>query len=378
MPTTPNPQNDFDLIRSYRDDEVTPVISELLISDEFSAILRQLGLEPKAIALQLQHLSKVNTIAKFQDWIESIFLPFLERSYSKLTIEGLDKLSEQDSYLFISNHRDIVMDPLLINLALRRNRMATAHCAIGDNLLLNQTAKHLAKLNRCFTVLRSERSPKAMLRLLRLQSAYIQQLRLHQSQNIWIAQREGRSKDNQDITNPALLKMLALNRDKQISPSEYLNQLKIVAVSISYELDPCDVVKAKQLQSKEDSDNYIKSAVEDFEAVKLGLSEPKGEISLHFSHPFTFTSNNYDECAAAIDASIHAHYRIFPINLAAAILTNAERSTFISKTENVEQAIVLLKNKTRHLSDNIRQRVLRAYAAPWQAKNKAAKFEGER
>ncbi len=366
---------DFDAISCYRDEDVPQALSQLINCSDFQKMIDLLDHSPTDSAHKdtLQSLRRalpqLNNLQDIQDWVADHFLPRIARGYSSFTSSGLNTLNSDSNYLFVSNHRDIVMDPLLLNVALRDQGFAPTQCAIGDNLLVNHVANSLARLNRCFTVIRSHQSPKAMLRSMKIQSAYIAYVLNTAKQNIWIAQKEGRAKDNRDITNPALLKMLTLCRDKSQSHASILNEMKIVPVSLSYEFDPCDVIKARQLRSKETEQNYVKSAREDLEAVLTGLQGDKGRIHVHFDQPMLFSdAESVADMAGRIDASIHRHYKIFPVNYAAEQLLNAAPlSDEKYENKDVEKAARLLDQRLEGQPEDIRHRVIKAYATPLEA-----------
>jgi len=362
---------DFEEIRCYEDDEVNAVLKELAEDDVFvnsleTFIQKNHASPDRSKQAYLAELQAIDSIDAFQAWIEASFLPAIENSYSELTISGLDNLSPDSPYLFISNHRDIVMDPLILNLAIKRNGMKTAHCAIGDNLLQSKTAYHVSMLNRCFKVSRSLRSPKAILRAMRIQSAYIRYRHEQEKSHIWIAQKEGRSKDNSDLTNPALIKMLALARPKEESLQAYLNSLNVVPVCLSYEWDPCDIDKARQLNDATHQERYEKQTLDDLNAVNKGLSGWKGGISIAFGKPLKLdgVEANHTTMAQEIDQWIHHAYRLFPNNFAAfkKVYPNVQIDSMFPK-EKVHEAQRLLEKRLVDTPE-LEERVYKAYAKP--------------
>ena len=237
--------DDFDEIRGFFDEEVHPSVTRLCSDDSFVDLLTEFftlshssnqdskhhGNLKQTLKSTFTKLQNISSIAELQELTNSIASPIIDMSVSHLSFSGLDKLSTDGHYLFISNHRDILMDPLLLNLLLLQHNHQTAHCAIGDNLLQNHIALEFALLNKCFKILRSLTSPRAILKAMKLQAAYIRHLSFNKSDNIWIAQKEGRSKDNLDKTNPALIKMLGLAKPKEMLFGEYIKELNIVPVS---------------------------------------------------------------------------------------------------------------------------------------------------
>lgn len=360
-------QESFRDIQCYDDDHVKPALTRLIDDPDFTPGLFQAFSASHSLKNTLANLKKTDTINGLQNWIEAHIFPLVELSYEQFSVSGLDTLDKHKPYIFISNHRDIVMDPLLLNKALRSASFSTAHCAIGDNLLMHPFANDLALLNRCFKVFRSLKSPRAMLKAMKNQSAYIQYLHFNKNEHIWIAQKEGRAKDNIDKTNPALIKMLGLCKPKELALDEYLEQLNIVPVSFSYEWDPCDIDKAQQLSDQQTDQGYQKEALDDLIATQKGLKGYKGHIHLHFGNPIktneTLTELNHKIIADEIDRVILNNYRTYPVNYAAYKKINGTAHTDCPFDK---QAIITAQKKLEQrlspYSEEIAQRVYTAYA----------------
>ena len=377
---------DFDQIREFFDEEVHASVLRLCSDGSFVNLLTEFFAHGHSdssnaslnvtLRQTLNNLNSAKTIKALQLLINEIATPIIDASITDLSFSGLDQLSSDRHYLFISNHRDILMDPLLLNFLLHHHQHKTAHCAIGDNLLKNNIALEFALLNKCFKILRSLTSPREILKAMKLQSAYIRHLSFNRASNIWIAQKEGRSKDNLDKTNPALIKMLGLEKPKEMAFGEYIDQLNIVPVSFSYEWDPCDIDKATELEITERQGHYKKQAIEDLTAVKKGLFGSKGAVHVHFGNELLdgpLKALKHLDIAELIDQSIIQNRRIFPVNhaaeLALSTLPVKDRSSSqltgqsqFSK-EQIEQASVDLENRLQHCSPEVRQRVLLNYAA---------------
>ena len=167
---------------------------------------------------------------------------------TKVEFSGLEKLTADQNYLFISNHRDIAMDPAFVNWGLHQQGLDTVRIAIGDNLLKKPFVSDLMRLNKSFIVKRSAKGVREMMAAFKALSGYIKHSLSVEKQSIWIAQKEGRAKDGNDQTDPAILKMLYMNgKGQKLAFSEYMTGLNIVPVSISYEYDPNDVAKANEI-----------------------------------------------------------------------------------------------------------------------------------
>ncbi|MEZ5505274.1 MAG: 1-acyl-sn-glycerol-3-phosphate acyltransferase [Gammaproteobacteria bacterium] len=319
--------NRFDDIRPFRDDEVPAVIERLQNSDALIHILIQLQypvvsryidkpLVPLVRRRMARVLRNVKTIADFQQLMFQFVTHVIEKSITEFTWSGLDQLDANKSYFFISNHRDITLDSALLNYVLMQTGMHSAEIAIGDNLLTNPLIADLMRLNKSFVVKRSVPGLKAKLAALTELSEYITDSR-KRGNSIWIAQREGRAKDGCDRTDAAIIKMLHIhNRHQKIPFADSMRQLNIVPVAISYEYDPCDVLKASEMLARA-TDHYVKRENEDVESILRGIALPKGRVHIHFGAPLQGEYHNADEVAAALDEQIVDGYQLFPSNMIA-------------------------------------------------------------
>ena len=320
--------NTFDDIRPYRDHEVPAVIERLQNSEALIHILIQLQfpivsryIDKPLVPLMRRRMSRVlrnvKSVADFQQLMVQFVDHIVEKSMNGFSWSGLEQLDPNQSYVFISNHRDITLDSTMMNYVLMKTGMHSAEIAIGDNLLGNPLMADLMRLNKSFIVKRSVPGLKAKLAALTDLSEYITQSRT-QGNSIWIAQREGRAKDGVDRTDPAIIKMLHIhNRHQKIPFAESMRQLNIVPVAISYEYDPCDVLKASEMQARLADEAYVKQANEDVESILRGISQPKGRVHVHFGAPLQGEFQNADEVAAALDQQIVDGYQLFPSNVIA-------------------------------------------------------------
>ncbi|HHT30683.1 1-acyl-sn-glycerol-3-phosphate acyltransferase, partial [Petrimonas mucosa] len=227
-------------------------------------------------------------------------------------------------HLYISNHRDIVLDAAFLNILLFDRGTDTCEIAIGDNLLIYRWITDLVRLNKSFIVKRGV-SVREMLDTSRHLSEYIFDTIANRRQSVWIAQREGRAKDSDDKTQTSLLKMLTLHNSAK--PSEALRSLDIVPLAITYEFDPCDYLKAKEYQLKRDNPEYRKSQADDIENMRTGIMGYKGRVSFSFGNrindtlsqidPETGRSEVLEIAREAIDREIYRNYVFFPINYVA-------------------------------------------------------------
>jgi hypothetical protein len=259
-----------------------------------------------------KQLVGVDTVEAFQGLVK----PRLDKvvaSTSVFTSDGIEHLSDDSSYLFISNHRDIVMDSAYANIVLVEQGHRTAQIAIGDNLLQKPWVSHLMRINKSFIVKRNLSGPKQQLAASKELASFMRSAIAENRGSLWIAHREGRAKDGNDRTEAAVLKMLTLSRDKPLeSPDDVLGKLNIVPITISYELDPCDVRKAQELAV---GDNYQKRQFEDLESIATGITDEKGRVHLQFGTPLAQETLSVAAAVEAIDKQMIENYRLFQTNI---------------------------------------------------------------
>ncbi len=316
-------------IRPYRDDEVPEVLGRLLADREMLDAIARLslgrlarvlpGLARPAVRWYLgRQLRGVRDVHGMQMVIKHYVEKVIEDTTAGFSVSGLEQLDVARPWLFMSNHRDIVMDPAFTNYALHRSGHQTVRIAIGDNLLTKPWVSDLMRLNKSFIVKRSVGSGRALLAASRHLSNYIRLSLQEERSPVWIAQREGRAKDGIDRTEPAVIKMLAMSRDKQTeSFSDLINALGIVPVSIAYELDPCDGMKAREMYLRSTTGTYAKAEQEDVASIAAGISGQKGRVHVAFGTPLVGEFDGPDAVAAEIDRQIISLYCLHPTNLQA-------------------------------------------------------------
>lgn len=260
-----------------------------------------------------------------EDFQRKVMLPFLEmlaqKTTSGITIDGVADCHREDTFTYISNHRDIVLDASFLNLCLLRSGCHTGEIALGDNLLIFDWIERLVKLNKGFIVKRNLRLIKAFEAAKQL-SAYIHYCHTDKHESVWIAQREGRAKDSNDRTQESVVKMLALAGGDSIIDS--LKELNIAPTTISYEYDPNDYLKATEFLRKRNDPNYVKSQNDDLLSMETGLLGFKGRIHYSISPSINdmleslrgLTDKNeiFNAVCSHIDRCIHRGYHIFPVN----------------------------------------------------------------
>lgn len=316
-------------IRPYNDDEVAGAIDRLIADDEFiQAILHYrfphlagpFGwlLSPLVKFALKRRWARLTTVRAVQRQVAAFMDRMIAKSTNNITTSGLEHLQPGKAYLFVSNHRDIAMDPALVNWCLHQRGLDTVRIAIGDNLLRKACATDLMKLNKSFIVKRGAKGPREILKNLSHLSAYIKHS-LEQQQSVWIAQKEGRAKDGNDATEAAILKMFYMEGKKRGEQfKDYLQSLNIVPVCLSYEYDPCDIDKINELWQKQTQGSYQKSEFEDIDSIIKGIVGFKGRVHVAFGQPLTDIPAEPEQLAALIDHNIWQQYRLYPINYLAA------------------------------------------------------------
>ena len=236
--------NKFDSIRPYTDNEVNEVLVDLsnnrrflkmLFANGEYSYLRLLPFSRKILGFILRNKVKsIHDVQSYQNFFESIVNSVVENSIKNFTVNGIENLNPNIGYLFVSNHRDITLDSALLNLTLHKNNLGTTNNAVGNNLLSEKWASDLMRLNKSFIIDRSDKSKREIYQSLNLASEFIWDSISNKNESVWIAQKQGRSKDGNDFTDPSVIKMIHLNARKKMSVDKYLNSLKVVQVSISY------------------------------------------------------------------------------------------------------------------------------------------------
>ena len=344
----------YDAIRPYRDEEVHEAFKRIVKEPELKTVLEYLYPGKPAEEI-IQFMLSLRSVYDFQSKMIGPFVLDLTRKRADgLDISGLDNIKSTEKYLFISNHRDIILDAALLNSLMVANGLDTAENAIGDNLFVKPWITDLMKLNKNFIVQRSG-SMRELFEASKRLSSYIRRNILEKRNSVWIAQREGRAKDSNDRTQESLLKMLSMSAGKNLKKS--FIELNIMPISISYEYDACDFLKAKEFQQKRDDPDYKKSKDDDLLNMQTGMNGYKGRIHFEITdvinEELDKALNDTDDritilekTAEIIDYRIHKNYRIFPGNYVA--LDNLRNQThFFGKIYSEEE-----KNKFENYIEN--------------------------
>ena len=326
--------HDFDDIRPYLPEELPEVFDHLLANPDFQAALQTVYQN-----LPLEQVSAMIRSCKTAQEMQAklvypVLSQLLEQASAGLTSDFSSVVSDAEKtkcHTFVSNHRDIVLDSAFLCYVLQDNGLTTAEIAIGDNLLIKPWIRELVRVNKSFIVQRTLTMRQMLLASAKL-SKYMHFAITEKHENVWIAQREGRAKDSNDRTQESVLKMMSMGGD--------LRELNIVPLSISYELDPCDFLKAQEFQNKRDIEGFKKSQQDDLDNMRIGIFGPKGHIHYHAAPcindwldtlPADMPKADYYRAVAEhIDQEIHSHYQLFPNNYIAADLLRGD-NTFADK-----------------------------------------------
>lgn len=377
--------NEFEDIRPFNDEEISAALQRIIESDDclnlvirlhfglfvsyFSFILRPL------LRYRLKLASrKIHTLKQFQSLVAGYLESMLDKTTTGVTLLGLENIDLSEPALFISNHRDIALDSSIVNYAMYTNGAETVRSATGDNLMTKPFVSDLFRANKCFVVKRNLSGPRELFKSLKKLSSYIYHSIKVDRQKVWIAQREGRAKDGLDKTDPAIIKMLTIAKSKDTDFSEYIRKLRIIPVSISYELDPCDAIKAKELSSIDKNGTYKKTHDEDVNSIGKGIIGDKGHIFLSFGAMLNGHYNNADEVATILDKSIIENYQLQGTNWLAyemqhgkSALTKASKAIYDSedaKPTLSDDEIKSFTSRIQEIPESYRFLVLEAYSNP--------------
>lgn len=321
--------NEFDEIRPYHDNELSQVIEELIADPDFQKVTKAVYPEIPFEKLA-EKMRSCQTKRDFQLAFAYPLMWGVARDHSDgLSMDYSALQDKSEAYTYMSNHRDIVLDSGFLSILLADEGLETVEIAIGDNLLIYPWIKKLVRINKSFIVQRGL-SMRQMLESSARMSRYMHYTINEKKQSIWIAQREGRAKDSDDRTQESVLKMLAMGGEGDVI--ERLSEMHIVPLSISYEYDPCDFLKAQEFQLKRDVEGYKKTMADDLRNMQTGIFGYKGRV--HFKVAPCISSmllqldrdlpktEIFNRTSTYIDKEIHRNYRLYPGNYIAYDMLN--------------------------------------------------------
>lgn len=380
MKTTDIPA-EFEKMRSLEDDEVRGAVLSLLNDPAFVKIVKGI-VKGVPIWVHKLYTKRFKTVNSFQ---LGMICPFLTRILKKATTGFTHDFSAlpggREDFIYLSNHRDIVLDSAYLDyILLVLSGKKSVEIGIGNNLLIHPWIETLVRLNRSFVVNRSATAAE-LLESSKQLSRYIRFVIEEKKSPVWLAQREGRAKDSDDRTQKSVLKMLAMSGSDEMSLSEKLQSLHICPLTISYEYDPCDWLKAAEFQLKRDNPDYVKSEQADLDNMKTGIFGFKGHLHYQVSAPIdkeiaaldsAVPRNQFlDQVAQIIDRHIFEGYRIYPCNRIALDMLRGDNAEADNYTPEQKQAFqTYLDGQLAKIDipnpdwDFLKERILTMYANP--------------
>lgn len=367
--------DNFDDIRPYNQSEFREAYFRLMDEPGFQDAVSKFlpGYTVDNLRRDFEHYHTIDDVqANFiRRWLEL----FINQFTTAFITSGLENLNPEKAYLFISNHRDITFDPAVLQYYLFTSHWKTSKIAIGDNLLKTPLLGEVGRLNKMIKVIRSGSLREKLTNSQHL-AAYIQYSLFEEHESVWIAQRDGRTKDGNDYTKQGLLKMVSMGREEDLI--EKIKKMNIVPMSISYEYEPCDQLKAREMALSENGKHYEKRPGEDFESIKQGIFDQKGQVTLVLGKPLQEELdsvpgdlNNNDKLyyiCKLIDKQIYENYRLYPNNYIAHDLMNANNLYAAYYTEEQKQAFEQYLQRKSIIQDVSKEKMmdylLRIYATP--------------
>jgi hypothetical protein len=371
---------EFDRIRPYEDGEIQPALKRITEQPQFPSIVEYLfpGVPVDEIAAQIKQFTSVG---EFQNGIMLKAIDkVIHKTVKELSFSGIENLGKEIPYLYVSNHRDIVLDSAIIQYILVNNGFDTGEIAFGDNLMLAPIFVDIAKTNKVLTVFRGG-SMKERLENSRLLSKYIRYVITVKKRSLWIAQRNGRTKDGIDETDPGLLKMFHFSGE-ELGQDESLARLNIVPVSLSYEYEPCDDLKAQE-NILARTEGYEKKPEDDFKSILKGLKQDKGRVHVHFGNPLSQSmmqglggkhrNDFFNGVAAMIDKQIIDNYKLWPTNFISLDLSENGQGRSGEYTDEQKSAFMhYVKNRSERSDldpEAMEKEMLKIYSNPIREKS---------
>jgi hypothetical protein len=369
----------FDDIRPYYDHEAYHVLQRIIKDPLFMRLINNLWPDMSLQEVLLK-AEKVKTAMSFQiEFMHPAIRTIIARSSTGLTCSGFENLDPNQSYLFVANHRDILLDSAILQILLVEHGFSTSEITFGDNLAEQGFITDFGKLNRMFTISR-EGTGRELYDISKKLSSYIRHTISKKNISVWIAQRNGRAKDGIDQTQTGLLKMLNMSGDGNFS--EKFAQLRIVPVTISYEYEPCDALKVQELYLSSLHTKYVKAPGEDLNSILTGITQQKGRIHLAVGTPIINelqelekTGNDNDkikQLTTFVDQQVYNNFKLWPINYVAAdILDNTTQYRSRYSDSEKQSFINYINTSTSKLNgeqDALFSLFIKMYAAP--VKNK--------
>ena len=376
---------EFESISPYTDAEAAEALSKLAEFPLLSHVSQQFFPEESPEFLK-NILKQIKTIDEFQVLVMQKFVRWvIEHTARNFSYDGISNIDPQKKFLALSNHRDIILDPAITQLILYRNGIPMTEIAVGDNLITNQTIEWLIRSNRMIKVVRGI-SARELYLSSQLLSKYIRLNITEQRSSSWLAQRQGRTKNGYDITEQGLLKMLDMSGKADFKTN--FEELNIIPMSISYEIEPCDVLKARELVISRKR-KYVKAEGEDFKSIVTGIMQQKGDIHLNIGKPLTSEeieqaslcdkNDRYQLIRHAVDLRVIDGYKLFKNNyIAYDIANHSFKYSHMYEKADLEQFVTYMEHQLDTVEPEVNREDLRRifidiYANPVVTKELLAK-----
>lgn len=368
-------QNIIDEYRPYYDNEVPEAVARIASDSLFEQIVRYV-FPNEDYKTFVDDFRRIASVDDFQSKVMDKAIGNIVRATSAdISYSGIDLIDPKKSYTYISNHRDIVLDSAILQTIFYANNIKTSEITFGSNLMRPQIVVDIGKINKMFKIIRGGTAKEIFVNSQNV-SDYMRYAITHKNESTWIAQRNGRTKDGDDKTQVAVLKMFAMSSDKPFADN--LAEMNITPISVSYEYEPCDILKTREVYLSRKNDSYTKTANEDINSIITGITQYKGRIHYTICPPIgadelaRYDSASHNDkfrlLAQDIDRRIYGGYRLFPNNYIAFDLL-ANGSDFASKyTHTQSEAFISYTDKALSLlegdRDELRNIFLGIYANP--------------
>ena len=358
--------SEFESISPYTDAEAAEALSKLAEYPLLSHVSQQFFPEESPDFLK-NLLKNIKTIDEFQVLVMQKFVRWvLEHTAKNFSYDGIANIDPNKKFLALSNHRDIILDPAITQLVLYANGIPMTEIAVGDNLITNKTIEYLIRSNRMIKVVRGI-SARELYLCSQLLSKYIRLNITEQRSSIWLAQRQGRTKNGYDITEQGLLKMLDMSGTADFQTN--FEELNIIPMSISYEYEPCDILKARELVISRKS-KYVKADGEDLNSIMVGIMSQKGNIHLNIGRPLTSEeiaeaaqcdkNDRYQQIRHAVDLRVIEGYKLWKNNyIAYDILNHSFKYSDMYNISDVETFVVYMERQLDTVEKEINREDLR-------------------
>jgi hypothetical protein len=368
-------EEDFEDIRPYYDNEINTALKRIISDPAFNTILEFFFPDEDKNKIK-ESLAGTHSAHDFQlIFMHPLVNSIVRKTSNGLTSDGFEQLTPGIPYLFVANHRDIVLDSAILQVLLLDNNHNTSEITFGSNLMINQFVIDLGKVNRMFKVIRGCNKAELLWNS-KVLSAYIRHTITNKKNSVWIAQRSGRTKDGNDKTEAGLLKMFNMSSHGDFSAS--FSELHIVPLVISYEYEPCCSFKVRELYETSIQGSYQKKTGEDLKSIITGLTQQKGRIHMSVGRPVNSFSEMPDEndklnnkisrLAGMIDDEVYSHYRLWPNNyIACDILTNNQKYSSCYSPVEKQEFLKYMEVETSILEGDrtiIEEIFLKIYANP--------------